>query len=73
MQKKEPIYLCNETQIICELLKNRNNVFAYHLNGNDKYHTPSHFTSQVYNNVKDKKLIPVSIKKIEDKFYIIRK
>lgn len=64
-------HLYNETQSICELLKNRKNIYAYNLNGNGNYHTPSHFTKQVYNNVKEKKLIPISFEKFKKSFYII--
>jgi len=47
-------HLYKEAQNICELLENRKNIYAYNLNGKNKYHTPSHFSSQVYNNINEK-------------------
>lgn len=66
-------HLYNEAQKICELLEHRDNIYAYNLNGKDKYHTPSHFSSQVYNNINEKKLIPISFEKFEGKFYLVEK
>ena len=60
-------HLSEEAQFICNILKNRENVYAYNIN-ND--YSPSHFASQVYNKVSKKELIPIKFEQIDGKFYI---